>query len=161
FFRRLRGEPPPWTEDTVLANYRFTNAYRVLDRVSQYLLARVIYQGVQLPEEVFFRTMVFKIFNRIDTWELLVQQFGEVSWRTYHFRRYDDILTVATGTGARGFSAAYIMPSGKTVFGDCRKHRNYLRLLEQMMAERLPSRLMACRTMEQAFELLRSYPLIG
>ena len=29
------------------------------------------------------------------------------------------------------------------------------------MLERLPSRLMDCRTMEQAFELLRSFPLIG
>ncbi len=161
FFRRLQGEPPPWTTDAVMANYRFTNAYRVLDRVSQFLLARVIYHGPQLPEEVFFRIMVFKIFNRIETWELLVHQLGEVSWGAYDFSRYDDTLTKAIDTGARIFSAAYIMPSGKTTFGDVRKHRNYLRLLEQMMLERLPSRLMDCRTMEQAFKLLRSFPLIG
>ena len=161
FFRRLQGEPPPWTADAVMANYRFTNAYRVLDRVSQFLLARVIYQGPQLPEEVFFRIMVFKIFNRIDTWELLVRQFGEVSWKAYEFIQYDHTLTEASDRGSRIFSAAYIMPSGKTTFGDGRKHRNYLRLLEQMMAERLPGRLTDCRTMEQAFELLRSFPLIG
>lgn len=161
FFRRLQGEPPPWTSDTVMANYRFTNAYRVLDRVSQFLLARVIYQGSQLPEEVFFRIMVFKIFNRIDTWELLVRQFGEVSWGAYDFIQYDNTLTSASEKGSRIFSAAYIMPSGKTTFGDGRKHRNYLHLLERMMAERLPSRLMDCRTMEQAFGLLRNCPLIG
>jgi hypothetical protein len=145
FFRRLRGEPPPWTADAVMANYRFTNAYRVLDRVSQFLLSRVIYNGPQLPEEVFFRIMIFKIFNRIDTWELLVRQFGEVSWRAYDFVQYDNTLTKARNTGSRIFSAAYIMPSGKTTFGDGRKHRNYLRLLEQMMTERVPSTLMDCR----------------
>jgi len=28
FFGRLRGEPPPWTADPILARHRFTNAYR-------------------------------------------------------------------------------------------------------------------------------------
>ena len=28
FFRRVRGETPPWTNNPVLAVYKFTNAYR-------------------------------------------------------------------------------------------------------------------------------------
>lgn len=54
FFQRLEGEAPPWTTDPVLTKYKFTNAYRASDRVSQYLIRYVIYQGDQSPEEVFF-----------------------------------------------------------------------------------------------------------
>src|SRR5215468_11126801 len=73
FFRRLERQPPPWTDDPILLNYKFTNAYRASDRVSQYLIRRVIYRE-DLPSdplEVCFRTLLFKTFNRIGTWELL------------------------------------------------------------------------------------------
>ncbi len=60
------------TADEILSTYKFTNAYRAADRVSQYLIREVIYHGDQSPENLFFRTLLFKIFNKIDTWELLV-----------------------------------------------------------------------------------------
>src|SRR5215472_18810309 len=71
FYRRLEGTPGSWTSDPILQNYRFTNVYRAADRVSQYLIREVQY-GVKRPQayqEVFFRTLLFKIFNRIETWE--------------------------------------------------------------------------------------------
>src|SRR6266478_3555701 len=71
FFRRLKNPDPPWTNDPVLQRHKFTNAYRASDRVSQYLIRNVIYDYDQSPEEVFFRTILFKLFNKIETWELL------------------------------------------------------------------------------------------
>jgi hypothetical protein len=44
FFRRLEGLAPPWTDDPVLLAHKFTNAYRASDRISQYLIRRVIYR---------------------------------------------------------------------------------------------------------------------
>src|SRR5262245_3676283 len=82
-FRRLRGDTEPWTRDPVLATYRFTNTYRVLDRVSQYLVRCVIYRGSPNPDEVFFRILLFKFFNRIDTWELLLRKFAEMTRHGY------------------------------------------------------------------------------
>src|SRR5437773_1260012 len=79
-FRRLRGDSEPWTCDPILSKYRFTNAYRVLDRVSQYLIKDIAYRGSQAPDEVFFRVLLFKFFNRIGTWELLLREFGEITW---------------------------------------------------------------------------------
>jgi alpha-glutamyl/putrescinyl thymine pyrophosphorylase clade 1 len=68
-----RGEPGPWTRNAVLAAYKFTNAYRASDRVSQYLIRHVIYRAdlPNTPREVFFRILIFKLFNKIATWELL------------------------------------------------------------------------------------------
>ena len=75
FLRRVRGSPPPWTDDPVLLRHRFTNVYRASDRVSQYLIRHVLYAGEQTPREIFFRAILFKFFNRIDTWDALVSPF--------------------------------------------------------------------------------------
>ncbi len=145
----------------MLREFKFTNAYRILDRVSQYLVRNVAYAGAQTEEEVFFRTILFKLFNKIETWELLRQQIGEVSWAKYRFHIYDSILTRAKANGKRIYSAAYIMPSGSGPLNYPLKHRNHLRLVEMMMQDRTFCRLAQARSMCQAFGILREYPTIG
>lgn len=44
FFNRLGGGDYPWTDDSIIRKYKFTNAYRASDRVSQYLIRNVIYE---------------------------------------------------------------------------------------------------------------------
>ena len=161
FFRKLEGGSFPWTTDPIITRHKFTNAYRASDRVSQYLIQNVIYKGDQSPEEVFFRTILFKIFNKIETWEMLKARLGTISYADYSFSRYNEILTEAISSGTRIYSAAYIMPSGKTTFGHTRKHSNYLMLLERMMTDETPKRIADAPGMQQAFEVLRSYPMIG
>jgi hypothetical protein len=142
-----------------LQAHRFTNAYRAADRVSQYLIRNVIYDGPQTPRELFFRILLFKIFNRIDTWELLGKSFGQVTFAEYSFKHYDAVLSRAISSVVRIYSAAYIMPACRD--GDARKHRSHLRLLERMMRDHVPERLRDCPSMESGFSLLRSYPMIG
>ena len=160
FFRRLGGARPPWTADPILREFKFTNAYRASDRVSQYLIKRVIYAGDQNPDELIFRILVFKMFNRIETWELLEESLGGISLAAYDFDRYDSVLTNAMAAGARIYSAAYIMPSGGRK-GDGRKHRDHLRLIECMMRDGLATQLRRCKSMRQGFQILRSYPMVG
>ena len=112
FFRRASGTAMPWTEDPILRQYKFTNAYRASDRVSQYLIRNVLYSGDQSPTEVFFRTILFKLFNKIETWERLSREVGDPSYAEFSYRRYDTVLTRAMDCGSRIYSAAYIMPSG-------------------------------------------------
>ena len=161
FFRRLDGCRPPWTGDPILTRFKFTNAYRASDRVSQYLIRNVIYRGPQSPEEVFFRTLLFKVFNKIETWELLEDALGAVEYSSYSFEAYDKVLSKAQGAGQAIYSAAYIMPSPGRIFGHSKKHRNHLRLIELMMTDEVPARIAATPTMRDAFDLLRSYPSIG
>jgi len=162
FFQRLERCPPPWTEDPILRANKFTNAYRASDRVSQYLIRRVIYRD-DLPydaSEVVFRILLFKFFNRIETWELLERDLGQVTHAEYSFKRYDQILSHAMTRGESIYSAAYIMPSAGAL-GHRRKHQNHLALIERMMADGLPARLADAGSMQQAFDLIRSYPTIG
>ena len=163
FFRRAHSKKAPWTNDPVISTYKFTNAYRASDRVSQYLIRNVIYRDdlPQDPQEVFFRIVLFKLFNKIETWEYLERELGQITFEDYQFAAYDALLARALHTGQRIYSAAYIMPPGSRAFGQSAKHQNHLLLLERMMADQLPDRLTGARNMQAGFEKLRSYPTIG
>lgn len=162
YYKRLRGMPPPWTDDPIIREYKFTNAYRAADRVSQYLIRHVIYASDQpdRPEEVLFRILLFKLFNKIETWQLLTKELGDVTYAGCNFSQIDRILTEAMQRGTSIYSAAYIMPSVRR-FSYTAKHRCHLALLEMMMRDSLCSKIGSSRTMKEAFELLRSYPSIG
>jgi len=163
FFRRLAGSPYPWTEDSILNSYKFTNAYRASDRVSQFLIRHVIYRN-DLPSsdiDVFFRIILFKLFNKIETWQLLERDIGPLLHSSYSFERYDAVLTKALASGQAVYSGAYIMPSGGKLLGYSVKHRNHLRLLEMMIADELHKKLRDAQSMQEAFRIMREYPTIG
>ncbi len=105
-----------------MSEFKFTNAYRASDRVT-ILIKNVIYEGDQAEEEVFFRIILFKLFNKIETWERLTRAVGVVCYRDYDSRPYDAALSKAIDGGETIYSAAYIMPSGSKAFGTTRKHR--------------------------------------
>jgi len=163
FLRRLKGERPPWTDDVILKTFKFTNTYRILDRTSQYLIQHVIYRDgpSNSPSDVFFRIVLFKLFNKVDTWKYLEEAVGGISWKAYDFHLFDEILTRLISQGVAIYSSAYIMPPGTQQWGHAKKHRNHLALLECMMRDRVPEQLMSTRRMQDGFEVLRAYPTIG
>jgi len=161
FFNRINGERHPWTEDKILTEFKFTNVFRAADRVSQYLIKNVIYKGSQKPEELFFRIILFKIFNRIETWEILETALGEISLENYSFRRFNKVLSEIMAGKHPIYSAAYIMASGRSKFGYERKHQNHLKLIELMIKNGVPDQLKVSRSMQEAFDLMHSYPTIG
>lgn len=160
FWRRLRGDPWPWTDDSILREYKFTNCYRVLDRTTQYLIRNVIEHGRQDWYNLFFRTVLFKLFNKIETWEILKEGLGATpSFENWDFHKYEKILRDAFVKGKKIYSAAYIMPpvgpSGNY------KHQGHLRLLHSMLEDGLPSKIALCDNMGEAFRLLKDYKGIG
>jgi hypothetical protein len=159
YHRRVRGEPGPWTTDPVLSAHRFTNAYRAADRVSQYMIRNVAYDGDQHPEEVVFRVLLFKLFNRIETWELLAGAVGPLTARDFDVEILDKVMSEAFTRGDRLYSAAYIMPTA--IPGLARKHRSHLELLRQMLDDRLAERLSAAGSMGAAYDVLLGYRGIG
>lgn len=160
YLARLRGEPEPWTPDPILRSYRFTNVFRVVDRVSQYLLSRVLFKpgAPGDAEDVVFRTLLFKIFNKISTWEHLENLLGELRWKSFDYGRYAKALDAAAERGAI-YSAAYVMPPPK--LGANRKYRNHLRLLELMMRDEVTEAIIGARSLREIYDQLSSYPSIG
>jgi hypothetical protein len=161
FFKRLNGESGRWTDDPILRVYKFTNAYRVADRVSQYLIKDVIYTGSQEPRELLFRILLFKLFNKIETWEAIRNEVGQITYSEYSFSRYNQILERERRKGNSIYSSAYIMASGSTSFGKKFKHQNHLALLDLIIQDGVAENLSLLPTMEQLYVLLKAYPTIG
>lgn len=159
FHRRVAGDAPPWTDDHILSDFRFTNAYRAADRVSQYLITNVIYKGDQQPREVLFRVMLFKLFNRVSTWEALVQQLGWPTASEFNLESYDTVLNDAFERGDRLYSAAYIMPAAFPRIR--RKHRTHLQLIDLMLTTNLAERIAEVDRMADAYRMIIDYPGIG
>lgn len=161
FYRKLEKSPQPYTNDLILQKYKFCNAYRVLDRVSQFLLKEVIYSEKEYGlEDTVFRIIFFKIFNLPSTWLEVEKHFNEISLKTFDFEKYNKFLTNLKKTKPI-YNSAYIMCANK-VFGFDYKHENHLYLLYKMFKEdNLPAKLSACKTFEDAFNVIVSYPLIG
>lgn len=162
YFRRLLQAPQPWTSDQVLRRYKFTNAYRAADRVSQYLLSRIIYDEKNFPsygpEDVIFRVLLFKLFNKIETWELLESEFEEISLANFQEEKWSEILDAARSRQSI-YTAAYIVPPVQQ--SDHRvKHRGHLELLASMLRT-LPKKLAKARSLASIYEALIVSPGIG
>lgn len=161
YMARAEGRPGPWTDDPVIGKYRFTNAYRAADRVSQFLIRDVQYAQVDgvNEEDALFRTLLFKVFNNIETWRILEDRLGPIRWRDFDFDKADRLLETIISSGKTIYSAAYIMPSPP--FGGKRKHTNHLRLINSMMQDGLTERITSQNSLAGVYKSLREYPGLG
>jgi len=124
FLKKKNGEPAPWTNDPILKEYKFCNSYRINDRVSQYLLKNVIYNGKKYSkEDMLFRILLFKLFNKESTCELLINNLHDITLSSFD---------------------------------------NHLCLLKQIfIINKSHLKILKSKTMQEAFNILKSYPLIG
>jgi 5-hmdU DNA kinase, helical domain len=161
YLKRLAGSPPPWTNDPILEAHKFTNTFRAADRVSQYCIRQVIYGsgGSMDPEETVFRVLLFKFFNTITAWETLTNAFGPLTWRRFDAKAYGDTLGRAWKQGAQIWPSRVYVQNQNYRTDLLFKHERYLALLEYMMRSGVTKQLQAARTYEQAFNVLRVYPL--
>ena len=162
FLKKKNGEPAPWTKDEILQEFKFCNSYRVNDRVSQYLLKNVIYNGKKYTDaDMIFRIILFKLFNKESTWELLENEIGDITLSSFDFNKYSQILEKAINNGQKIYNDAYISCANKA-FGYDRKHENHLALLEKMfLKDHIDTKIINSKNMEEAFNIIKSYPLIG
>lgn len=158
YHARLGGQQAPWTVDPVISRYRFTNAYRAADRVSQDLI-RIVYDGSQEPRDLLLRILLFRFFNKPQTWSALESSREEITADDFNVDEYSKVLDERLASGERVYSAAYIVPPPP--FGEQRKHRNHLRLIEHMMASTLERDLATASSLEDVFALLISFPSLG
>lgn len=162
FWKRVNGEKAPYTEDEILQNHKFTNVYRVLDKVSQYLVTEIINGGEKLAkEDLFWRILVFKHFNKIETWEWFKEDFGGVTITTTteqiieSLNRYTEkggvpysnaFLQTASFMSSERFLSQYGLQKG------CRKYEAYLKIFDQyFFDEGNLNNVLAVKSLEELF----------
>lgn len=163
FDRRARGEPGPWTDDPILAEFKFCNTFRAADRVSQHLIRDVIYDGTTDDfADLLFRIVAFRLFSKIETWEHVRDFLGRPATvndlLSGDFVRAIESARLSNGTI---YTGAFIL-CANDAFGQGKKHLNHVALLQAMFSEDdLPKSVERAASLAQVYEALREYPLIG
>jgi len=98
--RRAQGRKPPWTDDPILASYRFCNVYRELDK-NTVQLREINRMGT-------FGIFVYRLFNRHETFE----ECGLDDWASCRRK-----LTARNTRGDKVFTAAHFSCGGRIGFG--------------------------------------------
>lgn len=151
FYRKIRGENIS-TEDPVFIHYKFCNVYRASDRVSQFLIKNVIYDKKRSEQDTLFRIFLFRLLNKIETWEKL----DEVSLD--NFEKLEKKLDILK-SGGPIYGNAFILCANK-VFGFEEKHKNHIKLLEEVFKKNKVDFTKA-KSLKELFLMLRELPLIG
>lgn len=161
FFKKLKGENQPYTNDPILNEFKFCNTYRASDRASQFLIKDVIYSKEVDKQDALFRIFLFRLLNKTETWQWLEDKLGGISLKNFSFEKYDQAINDLYQTGNAVYGNAFILCANK-VFGFDKKHQNHLALLERVfLKDRLDSNFLNTKSLKQLFERLRELPLIG
>lgn len=162
FWRRCEDEDH-LTDDPILKKYKFTNVYRACDRVSQYLIRNIIYKDIDKynPEDVLLRILVFKVFNRIETWNYL-STITDITVKSFDVEE----LSIALSRRQQDypiFSNAYMMTGSYSGYGGIHvKHQVWLQMIEdEFIKGQGLQKVLKAESMAEVYNLLRNYPLIG
>lgn len=153
------------TDDEILQKNKFTNVYRVLDRVSQYLVKEVIYKNIDgfSSKDILLRILVFKIFNRIDTWEFI----EEALERPLKVESFDvGTLTECLSYRIKEqpiFNSAYMMTGSHQKYKEYHsKHEKWLKMVEnEMLNEGGFDAVLEANSLEEVYKILLSKSFIG
>ena len=163
FLRRHAGKPAPWTDDPILNEYKFCNVYRVLDRVSQYMVKEVCYSTEpRSVDDALFQIIAFRMFSRIETWEALKATLGHApTLQNLADGSFEAALASIKSSGKPLYTNAFII-CASDAFGYGSKYLNHVALFSKMfLVDGLGSKLRKADSLEEVFLLLKSYPLYG
>jgi hypothetical protein len=77
--KKDRGDPWPWTEDKILQEFKFTNAFREKDKTTVWF-RKNIRDPLKSEPEVYMATVIFRWFNLIKTGETLLEHNLHIDW---------------------------------------------------------------------------------
>lgn len=151
------------TADPILQDFKFTNVYRACDRVSQYLIRDVIYNNLDryTPEDVLFRILVFKVFNKIETWNY-ISGLTDITIDSFNVGKLSKALSQRQQDYPI-FSNAYMMAGSHSDYPTIKtKHQLWLQVIEdEFIKKKGVSKILKAKSMQEVYQLFRGYPLIG
>ena len=164
FWRKCEGSSV-LTTDSILRRYKFTNVYRACDRVSQYLIRNVIYDNDDKrysSADILLRILVFKIFNKPETWEYIRQTYGEISCSDFDVKYLSRLLSERQ-THFAIFNNAYMMTGSHKRYNNLpTKHEKWLTMVkEEFLGEGIIDDVLHAKSLEEIYNILRKCSFLG
>ena len=175
--RFVDKKPWPWTDDEVLRDYKFTNVYRQLDRVTiewQNRYAHLLAADKKiLNSDIVFYNAMFRLFNWPETYDAL---FFGIKRKKWDFAQAVKILLIRQKEDFEQiFTGAYIVTSGGKscpkvevicdaldyIWKRKRQFTNAIRKGRPVLNEDKKVVGYEGATMEYAVELLQKIPTVG
>src|SRR6266540_665865 len=163
FARRIAGSAPPWTDDPILASYKFCNVFRAADRVSQYMIRDVCYHDEDCtPQDRTFQIVAFRTFSKIETWRSVRAHLGRhPTLEDLGDGAVTNALDHARAANGGLYTGAFIL-CATDAYGQGLKHLNHVELFRHMfLTHDLGKRLLDAKSLREVYELLHAYPLMG
>lgn len=150
-FRKRR--PPPWSGDPILNEYRFTNVFRELDRVTIDLNRRVGDWSASAMK--MYHIIAFRAFNVPETYDTLNHANA-----LYEYKAMIKVLRGMAKARQKIFTGAYIVTNAGSEKPKIELMAKSL-MLQYRDREAIYARIKNDNTMRGATEILCEYPMQG
>ena len=138
--KELEKLPPPWTEDPILQQYKFTNVHREDDRGTKFVTEYIYNPPDKMVEkhlcdwpeiDILFNVIVYRLFNKIETF----MHHGMLDPGYFRIERFEDCIR-DRAVDDKVFTSAFVV-SGYSCFPKGLDKISRLALLIEELAKRL------------------------
>ena len=149
--KEVERNPQPWTDDPILQKFKFCQVFREADRTTRWF-KRHIRNPWRDDPEVLMATVIFRWFNFIETGRTLIRHNLHIEWDR---KKAIEEITKQD----KWVTGAYIVKTPNrmdkvTGVAECISHMWSDR-------EKLVERILATKSLEKSWEILRDYPYMG
>ena len=151
-----RGDPPPWTDDPILQEFKFCQVFREDDRTTRWFRTHMR-DPLQNKPEVLMATIIFRWFNLIETGRTLLEHNLHIEWNR---KKAIEEITKQP----KWITGSYIIKTPNrmdkvTGVAECITHmwKDKQYLIDILEKERQNYQ----SSLEKAWKLFRDYPYMG
>ena len=146
-----KKEPPPWTRDPILKEFKFCQGFREDDRTTRWFRAH-IRNPLSASPEVVMATIIFRFFNLIETGRTLLEHNLHLEWDRE--KAIEEVFKQP-----KWVTGAYIVKTPNRM----NKVTGVAECISHILADRqrLISALEEISTLQEAWKYLLPYPYIG
>lgn len=158
---------PPWTNDPVLKDFRFTNIRREHDRETKWVIEHITSNPELSYEDKLLNVILFRLYNKHETAELISMPFKFSETPDWNPEWYRSLFEAALVDDPKRvfFTAAFhtvgMKNTMKLVTGEEYAPMRILKSLKILQQDGLPEDIKKCYNQKEVYQLLTSYNGIG
>lgn len=158
---------PPWTNDEVLRDFRFTNIRREHDKESKWVIEHIANNPELSYEDKLLNVILFRLYNKHETAELISMPFKFSQTPDWNPEWYRSLFEAALVEDPKRvfFTAAFhtvgMKNTLKKVTGEDYAPMRILKFIKILINEGLVDDIKACVNQQEVYQTLTDYNGIG